>query len=121
MAQQQYGVGISVRLADQTLVWIYRDNWTQVAEDISTIFGAERLVSLQWQLAKVWPDVQSIEQPAQEQAQPAPEPSGDGPKFEVCPACGKLKDRWVPPGVSNRTGKRYPGFYACPTPGCKGR
>jgi hypothetical protein len=44
----------------------------------------------------------------------APAPSG-GPEW-VCPLHGSSK--WVPPGVSKKTGREYSGFLACPQSGC---
>lgn len=37
--------------------------------------------------------------------------------YDPCPnpGCGELKTKWVPPGVSKKTGRAYQGFYACPT------
>lgn len=40
----------------------------------------------------------------------------DGAPAWVCPDHGEVKV--VPAGVSQRTGKAYPAFYACPTSGC---
>jgi hypothetical protein len=37
----------------------------------------------------------------------------------VCPIHGVVK--FVPPGVSKKTGKPYTGFFACAEPGCEQR
>jgi len=37
-----------------------------------------------------------------------------GQSFEACEKCGGLKDKWVPGGTSQKTGKTYAGFWSCP-------
>jgi len=37
-----------------------------------------------------------------------------GQSFESCEKCGTLKDKWVPGGTSQKTGKTYAGFWSCP-------
>ena len=49
------------------------------------------------------------DQPQQRQQ---PQDGQEGPP--MC-NCGDPK-RWVPPGYSERSGKSYPGFWACPRP-----
>jgi hypothetical protein len=40
--------------------------------------------------------------------------------FETCRKCGVgIRDKWVPPGISKKTGKQYQGFYSCNNPSCR--
>ena len=132
MAQTEHGVGVSYKLPDGTMVWTRRDTWAEVQEDVDIIFGegaSGRLASL---MENAWagpkPTLSVVPTPA-----PVAEPTAEavaqqlgasvGPTtaFQTCPKCGAVKDRWVEPGVSQRTGKSYPGFYGCPTRNCPGR
>lgn len=137
MAQSENGVGISYKLSDGTMVWTRRDTWAEVTEDIKSIFGDESLGRIEPQLQRAWgghASAPAVTTPASaptgtssgagemtvEQAQAIADSSGEQ-SFETCPKCGAQKDRWVAPGVSQRTGKPYPGFFGCPTQGCNGR
>lgn len=118
-------VGLSVRLPDGTLVWSKRTEWALVLKDVETIFGPDAFVALTEML------LEGIKKPATVtpiQTKVAPEPSGSGSEgqtaegdYETCPVHGVPKDRWVPPGVSKSSGRKYSGFFGCPVPGCRGR
>lgn len=133
MAEQERGCGISFKLPDQTMIWVKRDDWAEVIEDVRVIKGDDYVTQLEAQLKATRTPVStvSIPPPAAPPAdgetltveQVAAELGGTASEqaFQVCPACNALKDRWIKPGVSKRTGKAYKGFYGCPTPGCPGK
>lgn len=145
MAQTENGVGWSFKLSDGTMIWGRRDTWALAREDVRLIFGDEALGLLEAKLGKAWgagtvaaPVIQiaapasgapdELMTPEEVEAElnlpvPAPAPAGptQGAVFDICPRCGSQKNKWVPPGVSSKTGKAYKGFYACPTRGCPGR
>jgi sugar/nucleoside kinase (ribokinase family) len=126
MAQTEHGVGVSYKLSDGTMVWTRRDTWAEVLEDVNLIFGEEAGARLLPLLQGAWSSTKPAAAPAP--AMTATEVAAElgatvGPTqaFETCVRCGALKDRWVPPGTSQKTGKPYPGFYGCSTPRCPGR
>lgn len=130
MAQTENGVGVSYKLTDGTMVWVRRDTWAEVREDIGLMFGEEAFPRLESQLQRAWggfkATVHVAEDPLSEEeaVQTLKDELGateHQASFESCKRCGATKDRWVPPGVSKKTGKSYPGFYGCPTSGCPGR
>jgi len=41
------------------------------------------------------------------------------PQFDSCNKCNSPKSKWVPAGVSKRTGKPYPGFFGCSNSSCR--
>lgn len=45
-----------------------------------------------------------------------PEPPGG---YEACPKCGSDKDKFVPGGVSRRTGRPYNSFWGCGNSNCR--
>jgi hypothetical protein len=116
------GVGISFRLPDGTLVWSKRDTWAEVTEDVAIIFGPEALVTLNSTLPNSFaPKSEPVPAPV-DPGPPPTNPDPDSPSnYTECAACGSLKTKWVPPGVSKKTGRAYSGFYACTRPGCPGR
>jgi hypothetical protein len=141
-SEKAYGVGVSYRTPDGTLIWVFRSEWAEVLTDLGVMYGPDAVLRLNGQMATAFGDgKQSIAQMLTPPAQPAqpvytPQPQASAPvpqpvqpqaesesgqSFEMCPACGAEKNRWVPPGVSSKTGKKYPGFYGCPTRGCSGR
>jgi hypothetical protein len=137
MAEPEIGAGISWKLKDGTMIWVKRADWAEVVEDIRIIKGETYLKSLEAEL-RSGASTSPVATPVQGNPAPAPTPSeepltpeavaqalGGGEvsaeTFQVCPACGALKDKWVPPGTSKRTGKAYKGFYGCPTRGCPGK
>jgi len=115
------------------MVWTRRDTWAEVTEDLKLIFGEASLPRLEEQLHRAWGG--NKPSPGPSPAPTAPEPvltvaqaaaelgatPAQASNFDVCPRCGGLKDRWVEPGVSKKTGKPYPGFFGCSTPRCPGR
>lgn len=127
MAEDKNGVGVSWKFG-QAMLWIHRDEWAQLIDDVNTIFGADAVVRLNTELAEAFggsrppaapPNVTVL--PHVEQAQAFQDAPTEQTQHERCPVCGSAKDKWVPPGVSKKSGKAYPGFWACPTPGCPGR
>jgi len=38
---------------------------------------------------------------------------------QKCEKCGSPKDKWVPGGVSKKTGREYKGFMACSNSKCR--
>lgn len=127
MAQTENGVGISYKLPDGTMVWTRRDTWAEVREDISLIFGDAAVARVEGMLQNAWSNGKNeqaalslVKQTLGASEEPA-SAQQENQEFETCPRCGATKNRWVPPGVSKTTGKRYPGFWACPTAGCPGR
>ncbi len=139
MAEQERGVGISFKLPDQTMIWVKRDDWGELLEDIRLIKGEAYLASLEASLkggpaaapakavsAPSTPPIRPEFLEAEQQLTPeqvAAELGGElsDKTYSVCTACGALKDRWIKPGTSKRTGKPYKGFFGCPTPGCPGK
>ena len=136
MAEPEIGAGISWKLPDGTMIWVKRADWAEVVEDIRIIKGEAYLTQLETTLRGGGgsPSVTSaFTTPATPASVPAQvmtpeavaEQLGGGEvsqdTFVVCPACGSLKDKWVAPGTSKRTGKAYKGFYGCPTRGCPGK
>ena len=128
MAQTENGVGVSYKLSDGTMVWVRRDTYAELTKDIDIIFGEGASDRLEAFTHSAWagqPTMtpQQVEQ-VFKQDQPQAEPTvvqEPQQTFETCPVCNSTKDRWIPPGVSKRTGKAYSGFYGCPTPQCPGR
>ena len=134
MAQTENGVGVSYKLSDGTMVWTRRDTWAEVLEDVGLIFGAESAERLTEALGGAWvgatPRAVVYPKPVAVVAEPTPEAVASAlgatagettVAFETCRVCGALKDRWVPPGISAKSGKAYPGFYGCSTPRCPGK
>lgn len=136
MAEQERGCGISFKLPDQTMIWVKRDDWAEVIEDVRVIKGDAYVTQLEAALKGGPAAPQQAAPPSP--PRPATPPGeqvltpeavaaqlGGGEvseqAFQVCPACGALKDRWIKPGTSKRTGKPYKGFYGCPTQGCPGK
>ena len=137
MAQTENGIGISWKLQDGTMVWARRDDWAELTEDIKLIKGEAYLASLEGVLrggaggtvpaqgapASPPPVLQAVPDPLTPEQ--ASEALGGGnlseTAFQECPRCHALKNKWVPPGFSQKTQKNYKGFYACPTQGCPGR
>jgi hypothetical protein len=141
-SEKSYGVGVSYRTPDGTLIWVFRSEWAEVLTDLGAMYGPDAVLRLNSQMATAFGDgkatiAQALQAPVQQpqvytapapQAAPQPTPQpqqqqgeSEGQQFEMCPACGAEKNRWVPPGVSSKTGKKYPGFFGCPTRGCTGR
>lgn len=138
-----YGVGVSYRTPDGSLIWVFRSEWAEVLTDLGAMYGPDAIMRLNAQMAVAFGDgkqtiaqvIAQPQQPAPQVAQPVytqPAPAAPQPQaveqeheseseFEMCPACGAEKNRWVPPGVSSKSGKKYPGFFGCPTRGCTGR
>lgn len=126
MAQTENGVGISFKLSDGTMVWARRDTYAELTEDINIILGEAGLEAIEGLLQKAYTPVEQTMTPAEVErelrpAAPAIEESEGTTQYDVCPKCGELKNRWVPPGVSKKTQKPYNGFYGCPTSRCPGR
>jgi len=132
MAEPEIGAGISWKLKDGTMIWVKRADWAEVVEDIRVIKGESYLIGLEAELRSVGgaaaqgTGTPSAPPPAAPLTpEQVAEQLGGGEvsaeTFVVCPACGSLKDKWVPPGTSKRTGKAYKGFYGCPTRGCPGK
>lgn len=130
MAQTENGVGISFKLPDGTMVWARRDEWAELKNDIKVIVGEERLAQVQEQLRGAGQQPRATGMSAASSQPITPEQAatelGEDPgnvqqAFVQCPACGSLKNKLVPAGVSSKTGKAYKAFYACPTRGCPGR
>jgi len=126
--EKSYGVGVSWKTPSGAMVWVFRKEWAEVVEDVTTMFGADAMGRMNIELNEAFPtrpskqeaNVVTLPKSVQVQdhgALDAPETT----EFVTCPACGQAKDKWVPPGVSNKTGKPYRGFWACPTRGCPGR
>ena len=123
--EKSYGVGVSWKTPSGAMVWVFRKEWAEVIEDVTAMFGADAMARMNLELQEAFP-VRPSQQATAEKSNivviPKPEqPQPKGGEYEVCPACGQMKDKWVPPGVSNKTGRPYPGFFACPTRGCPGR
>lgn len=134
-----YGVGVSYRTADGTLIWVFRSEWAEVLTDLGAMYGPDAILRLTTDMQSAFGDGRGtiaqamaapVSRPAPAVAAPAPQQvaqqqvtaaDDSGQQFEICPACGAEKNRWVPPGVSSKTGKKYPGFFGCPTRGCTGR
>lgn len=136
-----FGVGVSVKLPDGTMVWIQRDQAAELIQDLEhlpdlldatkrvrpqppTPAQAEQAVASQ--LGPLSADeadrrYQNIHNGAEVGRPQSPAGETGTVTFETCPTHNIPKDRWVPPGFSERTNKKYPGFYGCPTPGCKGK
>lgn len=127
MAAQYYGVGISYKFKDGTMIWIVQETWGEVIKEVDAALGPEAVFRLNDMLAEVWgggapPETNVAQFPSPTVGQEAaPTATTAETAYETCPRCGKQKDRWVPPGTSQKTGRQYPGFYGCPTPGCPGR
>lgn len=132
-SQTESGTGISWKLPDGTMIWVKRDTWAQVAEDIRIIKGEAYLNNIEAQLkgGGAAPPVVQQAAPPTPPTEPTLTPEqvaeelGGGTvspqTFAVCPACGQLKNKLVPAGFSKRTQKNYPAFYVCQTPGCPGK
>lgn len=128
MAEQPYGVYVSVRNTSGELVSSHRQSVAEVQKDFDLILGeggGQRL------FAKF--SIEDVAEPQQAQgsqgaASVAPAPvvavqpqQSTNPSvedipaqgFESCEKCGTLKDQWKPPGVS-QAGKAYSGFFGCP-------
>lgn len=138
MAEQERGCGISFKLPDQTMIWVKRDDWAEVIEDVRVIKGDAYVTQLETTLRGGGGGGAPVSPPQASAPQPAATPLAEqvltpeavaaelggtvsDQTFQVCPACGALKDRWIKPGTSKRTGKPYKGFYGCPTQGCPGK
>lgn len=133
MAQTENGIGISYKLKDGTMVWARRDTWAELTEDVRLVFGEDALALLEEELHGAWKGLggpKHAPQPAPSAPQPVTPATLDADSvaaampeggLETCPRCGSLKDRPVPAGVSKKTGKPYPAFMGCSTPGCPGR
>lgn len=125
MAIHENGVGISFKRSNGDLIWVHRDDWAEVIQDIKLIRGEEYLAALESELKGGAP---SPTAPTSEPTLTAPQvvealstPGTPGTTLESCPRCGALKNKLVPAGFSQRTQKPYPAFYVCPTNGCPGR
>ena len=142
MADEERGVGISWKLPDGTMIWVKREDWVEVEQEIKLIKGEDYLNNLRSQLKGGGSSSVSATPPAalstaSTAAPPSPAASekvlspeevaqelggtASSQTFAICAACGALKDRLVPAGKSKKTGKPYPAFYGCPTRGCPGK
>jgi hypothetical protein len=122
--EKSYGVGVSWKTPSGAMVWVFRKEWAEVVEDVTTMFGADAMGRMNLELNEAFPIRPSKQETSNVTALPSASVQEDAPattEFVQCPACGQAKDKWVPPGVSNKTGKPYRGFWACPTRGCPGR
>lgn len=115
MAVHENGVGVSYKLPDGTIVWSHRDTWAEVLEDMGLILGEEGANNM----------ASKLQGQAQQQQAIAPVvnlPTGApdaqlGQVLDLCPKCGQPKTKLVPAGVSKKSGKPYPAFFACAQPG----
>jgi hypothetical protein len=121
--EKSYGVGLSWKTPSGAMFWVFRKEWAEVIEDVTAMFGTDAMGRMNLELQEAFP-VRPSQQAAAEKANVVrvAETSQQGTtEFETCSVCGQAKDKWVPPGVSQKTGRPYPGFFACPTRGCPGR
>lgn len=132
MAQTENGVGVSFKLADNTMVWVRRDTWAEVIEDVTLIRGEIYAKSFENALSGQQADVAAATldgpvvndstgqqiTPAQAAAILGADPAQvSGQAFATCPKCGGPKNKLIPAGFSTKTQKPYKAFYVCPVQG----
>lgn len=127
-----YGVYVRIQNANGVLFSSNRETWVEVAQDLDMTFGegyaAGLVASLKGEVkvavkpaapATPAPIVVATEEPmtaAEVEAAFAEDEAEDTAEsqFDLCEICGHVKDKWNNPGISKRTGKKYPGFFGCP-------
>lgn len=135
MADNTYGVYISMRNADGVLVSSSRATWPEVLNDLDGLYmildKVEELESASQEttvteaeavsnVVAAFPQVAATPVIPQQTAAPMyQQEQAPASAFKSCEKCGHLKDKWVAPGTSKRTGKSYPGFYGCSNPSCR--
>jgi len=120
MAENHYGVYVSLRTPGGLLWSSSRETWVEVQADVQDAFGEEYLDSFVKQVLGEPVATSSLGSVTESQAvaavqeQLGAEQDGDSPtpQFEKCDICGGIKDQWKPPGIS-KAGKSYPGFFGC--------
>lgn len=127
MESNPFGVYISIRNTDGVLVSANRATAQEVLQDVPGLLelldavagpeAPEPTMSASEVAAALGATGGPAQNPAPIPAQYAAAPQGN---FEQCPKCKVgTKDKWVPPGVSARTQKPYPGFFGCNNPSCR--
>jgi hypothetical protein len=130
MADQDYGVYWSIKTMDGHLFSSFRATVAEVVDDIQVAFGEDfaksslqriRLAGTPTQVGFKPPSSLPVAEQLKMEfnATPAEETATSTESFESCKKCGSLKDRWVPPGTSQKTGKKYSGFWGCSNPACR--
>lgn len=112
-------VQLNYKLANGDLLNLYADNVAEMEEILDAVLEAS-IVQKYHDLSNILRAAQAVAAPAN--PNPAPAMLSAVPAAAV-PADSNAKlckhgepAKWVPPGVSKRTGKQYSGFYACPRP-----
>lgn len=137
------GVYVSFRTPEGALFSSSRETWAEAKADLIEMFGPEWVDAQVSSIVGVYTNnvVPLVPQDEAAQAEAiaeafdgetladTPLPSGDTPEqgvqqppastFTACEKCGATKDRWVPPGISKKSGKKYPGFYGCSNKNCR--
>lgn len=136
MGDNNYGVYISIRNTEGVLVSSSRATAEEVREDLPGLLSilaecadgpepaaAEPVTS--GYLPVAGGTTMGPEQVQYELNKPVVPPfvapaAPTGGQFESCPKCHQgTKDKWVPPGISRKSGKHYPGFFGCNNPNCR--
>jgi hypothetical protein len=139
MADQPYGVYVSLRTQEGALISVMRAEPAEVASDLDVLFGEGFSADLFKRVAAAYGNQQVavLASPSPSPTPPAATPAAasdeealemvkealgasevteaaaPAQQFEPCKICGTPKTQWVPPGVS-KTGRKYAGFYGCP-------
>jgi hypothetical protein len=121
-----YGVYVSIRRPTGELVSINRASLDEVRADLEGILGED---ADDFFKKFATPELESPIVPSPAPDLPSGSTGGSGPVastpaigvddlpadgFEKCEKCGTLKDKWVPPGFSEKKQKPYAGFWTCP-------
>lgn len=122
-----YGVYVSIRSADGLRLWSSnRETQAELETDfenakewldkafLAPVDEAQAVANVV-QAFPTSPQAPSVGSVSTSPAPTATAPSPDGAGLEMCNICGNPKSKWVPPGVSKKSGKPYQGFFSCPT------